>query len=295
MAKDHMILAVNYNRDKFPADYFPVAVTEKYDGVACRFSRSESLDLVTALSRQQETIASVEHIQHWLRDKLPFGVELIGELVIPGIPFKDASGIIRRNENDPRIQLMIYDYVIHANFSSHTYDKRMEIGIKTLGHYMTESTRPVHFMPTKVVNSHEEIEACRDAIFKRNPKAEGLVIRPLHHEDSIYRVGRSPAFIRWKPEPTLDLRIHSFVEAVDKHKQPMGMVGRINVWYKGKVEGVGPGKMTHKERTELWQLHGATEFTDGIIEVKYMPDETYTGLRQGTFQRWRTDKTEPDG
>ena len=292
-----MILAVNYDPKKFPADYFPVAVTEKYDGVAGRFTYTSALNRVLSMSRQHEEIKSTGHIEHWLRDKLPPRAELIGELMVPGLAFKDGAGVVRREVTDERIVLFIYDYVLYDeenNILPLTYDQRMEKCIKTLGPHMTQPDRPVVFMPTLIVHNHEQIEDCKDRVFAHNPKAEGIVIRPLHHEDSLYRVGRSKALIRWKPEPTLDLRIHSFVEAVDKHKQPMGMVGRINVWYKGKVEGVGPGKMTHKERTELWQLHGATEFTDGIIEVKYMPDETYTGLRQGTFQRWRTDKKEPD-
>lgn len=85
-----------------------------------------------------------------------------------------------------------------------------------------------------------------------------------------------------------------FEEAVDKYGKPKGMVGRLDVLYKGKVVGVGPGALTHKERKDLWESVRKGEQKIAIAEIKYMPDDTYEALRQATFVRWRPDKETPD-
>ena len=294
MAKDHMILAVNYVPGKMPDVYFPAAVTEKYDGVAGRFTYSKAIDQVLAMSRQNESIESVQHIKDWLLHKLPPQRELIGELYIPDTPFKDLSGIVRRFVCDSRIVLMIYDYVVYEGFEGLTYEQRMEKCMQELGPHMTQPDRPVWFMPTKIVNDGTEIDECMAAVKAANPKAEGIVIRPCHHSDSVYKLGRSKGLIRWKPEPTIDLQVDGFDEAKDKHGLCMGMVGRVNVRYKGKVIGAGPGKLTHAERKYLWENRFAIQLENRIAEFKYMEDDTYEALRQPTFQRWRPDKTVPD-
>jgi hypothetical protein len=78
------------------------------------------------------------------------------------------------------------------------------------------------------------------------------------------------------------------------------MVGRINVIYKGKKTGCGPGKLTHPERTKLWAawVAGGQQWADDapkiIATIKAKRDPSYTGLRPPTFQHWREDKTEPN-
>lgn len=289
-----MILAVNYVPGKMPDVYFPAAVTEKYDGVAGRFTYSRTIDQVLAMSRQNESIESVQHIKDWLLHKLPPQRELIGELYIPDTPFKDLSGIVRRYVCDTRIILMIYDYVVYEGFEGLTYEQRMAKCMQELGPHMTQPDRPVWFMPTKIVNNGGEIDECMAAVKAANPKAEGIVIRPCHHSDSVYKVGRSKGLIRWKPEPTIDLMIVGLVEAVDKHGVLMGMVGRLEAMYKGKKIGIGPGKLTHEERRILWANRHTALMSGDIAEIKYMEDDAYEALRQPTFQRWRPDKTVPD-
>ena len=292
MSKDHLILAVNFDPEKFPADFFPVALTEKLDGIAGRFSYTAALEKVINLTRQNETLHSVGHIEHWLLHKLPVQRELLGELYIRGLPFQEVSGIIRREVGDERIHLHIYDYVL-LDQPDATYEQRMEACIKEIGQYMTDPARPVWFMPTAIVHNMEGILVAVQALRAENPKAEGLMIRPIHHEVSKYRVGRSKGFIRWKPKPTIDLRVHSYLEATNlKTGAGLGMVGRINLHYKGGIIGCGPGRMTHDERKSAWLDQGRDE--GRMCEVQYMQDDDYSALRQPTWQRWRDDKDTPD-
>ena len=92
--------------------------------------------------------------------------------------------------------------------------------------------------------------------------------------------------LKWKA--TLDLPVVSYEQAVSKDGKLLPMVGRINVKHNGKVTGVGPGKMTHAERIAAWS-RGSRD-AGRIIEVAYMPDESYGGLREGRFYRYRPDK-----
>jgi ATP-dependent DNA ligase len=131
------------------------------------------------------------------------------------------------------------------------------------------------------------------------PKAEGAV---LHAYGKQWNPGkRCWGTQKLKGEPTIDLRVVGFEEAVSEAGEPKGMVGRINVELAradGTVEivGVGPGKLTHEERFHLWRTRNSTKVEDMnlIAEIKYMPDATYGKLRQPTFQQWRPDKTEAD-
>ena len=84
------------------------------------------------------------------------------------------------------------------------------------------------------------------------------------------------------------------------------MVGRLIVSYKGLTIGVGPGRLTHGERTSLWTCreaylrteqdgHRWKELLPGrIAQIKYKADDSYDALRQPTFQHWRPEKDEPD-
>ncbi|MCP4647185.1 MAG: hypothetical protein GY852_05520, partial [bacterium] len=97
-----------------------------------------------------------------------------------------------------------------------------------------------------------------------------------------------------KRQDTLDLMVVGFEEAIDKHGFPKGMVGRIQIMYKGKQIGAGPGKLSHVERTKYWDIYKKGLFLPQLAEIAYKPDPSYDALREARFQCWRSDKTQPD-
>jgi ATP-dependent DNA ligase len=135
-----------------------------------------------------------------------------------------------------------------------------------------------------------------------HPDAEGVVIRALYGDKSHFKAAwRSPGMLKLKVTETIDLPIHSFEEAVDKDGNKKGMVGRINVQYHTgassdgnneytdfKLIGIGPGKLKHEERIELWKNQKA--YVGRMIEIAYMPDPSYDALREPRFYRFRPDK-----
>ncbi|WKV17017.1 hypothetical protein [Nostoc phage NMeng1] len=132
------------------------------------------------------------------------------------------------------------------------------------------------------------------------PHAEGMM---LHTCTKPFSPGkRAPGMLRYKPQPTIDLRVESWEEAVSEDGTPLGMVGRCNVLLNRVMSdgvtrqsriGIGPGKLTHDERTAIWNKFRESGYRP-IVEVKYMPDPTYDALRQPTIQRIRDDKEKAD-
>lgn len=290
---DNMILATSYKA----GHRWPVQITEKLDGVASIFT-VESATKVTAMSRQGKPLPSVTHIEEMLvrllDGKAAVGTQILGELTVDGLSFKDAGGVIRREIEDERIVLNVYDYVPPASQGNWEYADRMQKAMDFLLNKLPKDHRGVvRYIPGGTASNPDDLAILIKAVFQQNPRAEGVMIRPWRGEHSMYRVGRSKGFMRLKAEPTVDLRVTGFEEAISKETgEGLKMVGRINCEYGDIPIGCGPGTLTHTERREIWRDQKA--YIGRIAVVKYKPDDAYTALREPVFQGWHPDKTEPD-
>ena len=293
--KSPMMLAKNLSALKKPLK-FPVLVSEKLDGMAAVFT-TESSGRVSVLSRQNKPILSVEHIIEELESlHLPSGSMVFGELHIPNTPFKDACGRIRRKSLCLEIKLGVFDYFI-SKFPKEEYESR----IATFEFYqdpLIEQKQYVHLISYFWARSDKDLKKWEDFILKSaeeagNPNPEGIMIRPSSH---IFQPSkRSWDMLRKKKQATIDLAISHFEEAVDKDGNLKGMVGRINVFYKGKVIGIGAGKLPHNERQVLWERQEeGVDYTGIIIEIAYKPDPSYKALREARFIQFRLDKEVAD-
>lgn len=291
MSDEAIMLAKTYKKHKDLL--LPVTVTEKLDGVPGNFfvpRKSNSGDVLVK-SRQNEEILSVPHIQKALKRALPKGAHVVGELYISGMDFKDISGIVRRqtpDEDTAKLRLYIFDYYVEGQEHVEFYHRMAEC-VDNL-YFLTEGDDPlVRLIPGLYVDSVEVFDEAMAKFKKDRPDAEGVVIRALFGDKSGYKAGwRSPGMLKLKVTETIDLPIVSIEEAVDKDGALKGMVGRINVEYKGQTIGVGPGKMKHKDRIEVFQNKEA--YTGKMIEIAYMPDDSYDALREPRFYRFRPDK-----
>lgn len=320
MADEAVMLAVGYDPDKVS---FPVEVSIKLDGAAAKFTMTKNGWVVC--SRQNEPLPSCAHLLRALNaiPKSRWGawddLNIVAELAVLGEPvFKNASGIIRRKEEDTRIVAYVYDaFLSRAENADDQYADRVvriEHVLKIIGDYgelLEDGVCQRLFSRVPVVKVARNRDELNDVLsgmhdmMKCNKMYEGYMVRPLYGDSTRYRMGkRSTNMMRYKPKPTLDLRVVSFEEAVDKHGNPKGMVGRINCAYKDGQVGVGPGCLTHAERKSLWAGYNKTYLSRGlteipaefplIAEVEYMQDDEYTALRQAVFKRWRPDKRTPN-
>jgi len=280
---------------------FPAILSEKLDGVPVIIRRRHDGGY-EAITRQGESIGSINHILDNLRarGKLLPGAFLVGELYIPGVPFKDISGKVRKFAPAVDLIFNIFDGDLYPHRNDRKrYDERMSWIVADI-----EQTHCVKIIPYVVVGSPAEVTAEFMQHMEVFPKSEGMVVHSCAKQWSPGK--RCWGTQRIKPEPTIDLEVESYEEAVDQFDQPKAMVGRINVRYDRMVKGcgmqstvigIGPGALSHNERRDLWDKYKGRSFVAGagpIIEVKYMTDETYDALRQPTFVRFRPDKNEAD-
>lgn len=265
---------------------FPVIISDKLDGVAADFYNDG--ETIYARSRQGEPLLSVQHIQDHLYGVLMPGEHLIGELYIPTEDFKDIGGKVRSHSNQPDLILFVYDFYREFDMNME-YAPRMALARERLAGFVDEDM-PVRFIVTDVYGEQGAMERAIEERMAAYPNMEGMVIRCSFGPDSTYKIGkRSYGMQTVKRQETKDLMVVSVEEAIDK-KTGLGlkMVGRINCLYNNMVTGVGPGKLTHEERVEIFA--DVDKYIGKVMEVAYKPDASYSGLREARFYRWRPDK-----
>ena len=281
---------------------YPVYLSEKLDGVPAKFFRDSS-GKVVAMTRQGELLTSVEHICKELSDfkLLEESNAIVGELWVRGRPFKETSGKVRAEEVCTDLKLYIYDEFFcdqwgrpsdYRTFRDRWRHLRGKFQLNALGMpphvYMVKQT----LCENSGSLSYEQ-RCIMAGPVDRAYKPEGVMIRMLDGKDSYYSLtGRSWGMMRLVEKPTLDLLVVDVVEAKDKNGNPKGMVGSFMCKYHDIDIKVGAGKATHSERQKWWKRPELILGT--IIQVQYKPDDSYSKLRQPTFQRVRTDKDTPD-
>lgn len=317
-----IMLATTFDIDNL---HLPAEISVKLDGVAADFYKTKNGWVCQ--SRQGKPLPSTGHILKFLNsgkfDSIPENTHVIGELTVAGVAdFKDAGGIIRRKEADTRIQLNVYD-MYQIGFENESYETRLDrvnkflklVGISGQRQLRGDSLSwsIVQRVPVcTVVHNKAQLQEHLMGVPKLMETSnmfEGFVIRTLRGPDSRYKLGkRSRGMMRYKPKPTVDLKVVRFEEATANKAitfldEDFGIgdglraVGRIVCLYEGQEIGVGPGCLTHAERRDVWERYqeiGAGDITDRnlIAEVEYMLDNSYKALRQPIFKRWRTDKDE---
>jgi len=277
---------------------FPALLSEKFDGVPV-LVRYDGFNITTQ-TRQGKPLPSVQFIMNDLevrcRATEQGAFEFVGEVIqidSPRAPFRETGGIVRRQEPQHGLCVMVFDgtpvFKEHSNFN-----QRMADIHTVLSQTSVDGIEVVH---QQMVTTQEAFEFNFGRFTEANPDAEGMVLRSM---SDVYEPGkRQWGYQKVLNEPTLDLEVVGFEEAVcGKTGAGKGMVGRVNVMYRGNIIGCGPGKMTHKERKELWDMwynpEPGAEFGTSLAEIKHKGDASYDALRQPTFQRWRTDKDEAD-
>ena len=290
---------------------YPGYLSVKLDGVPIRLDlmiKNCKVVAYSAQSRQGEPVPSVETIVQefiqcmhevgfsWKDGPLTFVFEVTHKTLRD---FKDVSGVVRRQEPQEDLYLNMFDVHHHA-VPDAEFGDRMQQMVNLMQHVQHPWFGAV---PQYRCETPEYASAVEKGLLDRFPKCEGLIWRDA---DAKW----APNKRRWDyqkllNEPTMDLRIVGFEEAVcGKTGAGKGMVGRLNAEYKGKTIGIGPGKLTHKERTSLFEDTVRNEATDVhagvyyfpeplIAKIKYKRDDSYEALRQPTFQYWRPEKTEP--
>ena len=286
-----MMLSKKYDPKKLE---FPVLVSEKLDGVPVVISMDNSSYIIR--SRTNKEIYPVQHIAKELYSffdkKIPenYTINVVGELYNKDLPFKDISGMVRKKDSsiEADVTFNIFDFYITDDTGALILDGiTKEFALRWA--FLTTHLIDLGYtsvIPQIPMTTQEDLDKFISDFFETKPESEGIVIRNAKGK---FDFKRSWDFQKLKAVDTHDLIVESFEEAIDKKTgKGLGMVGRINCHYNDIIIGVGPGKLTHEERKQIWGDQGT--YVGIYAEVNAMPDKSYEALREPRFIRWRFDK-----
>lgn len=317
MAKATIPLALSkFNPKKVE---FPALVSVKLDGVPVLMevvvNCSGTPESVQLLTRSGETCLSAHSVlMEWYElnrtffDGFPGVHSVIGELTQLAnkyADFKDTGGIVRRQEDQgTTLKWNIFDY--HWDGGDVSYVDRWRYFSSRC--IETDNVESIYHWG---VSNQEELDNLFKNFTAKYPKAEGMIVR--NYEDVFEPNKRSNGYQKLVNEPMSDLWVVGVTEAVSQAGEPKGMVGGLVIKYHGKLSKASAGKLTHAERTELWDatrkltnnehkglgdkpnLVWYELGTNLMAQIKHKKDDSYKALRQPTFQCWRPDKDEADG
>lgn len=199
--------------------YGYVLVDIKHDGI--RGILNSATGPTLAVTRENIEILSVTHRLSTIAG-LDFPLDT--ELVIPGIPFEEASGLLRRHSPLPAeypLHIYVFDMIDTGARERWGCERRKAAldGVSLLGLQTTGDVQ-VHWVQSSKAASLAEIKALYDAA--RAAGYEGVVIKnPGQH----YTPNKVQGWWKLKPSETVDGIVTAFV---------MGEEGKAN---EGKVVG----------------------------------------------------------
>ena len=272
-------------------------VSEKLDGQPVRIKWNRDTRKLEAVTRQDKPVTSIDHILDSLYNQVSdisgdIGgyPEIAGELYIPGLGSAEISGKARKHETCPDLKL--YMFPEFQDGLCPTEHVRFIPYVSVSGGMLSEELFNIHGEISVSQWLHDSLSPF--TINKHTSEAfEGYIARLVGDEWTHGK--RSNNYLKIIEDPTIDLRVVGFEEAVSKEGAPLGRVGAFVCEWKGETCKVGAGKLSHAEASALLQQFvgdGISSCAPLIIEVKYKQDAKYTSPRQPTFQRFRYDKSE---
>lgn len=264
-----------------------IIITNKLDGMRCVYIDGEFF------SRQGQLIEGLDDIIAEI-ETLPKAV-YDGELLLKndqGLHSKDlyreTIKVARKDGKKENLEFHIFDVIDVEKFQAgkdETPCKMRKLALNLAletGNYKWLKEVPILYMGKDKTAIKPLLE---QAIANEQ---EGLMCNVA---EAAYELKRSDKILKIKVMQSADLKILSVEEGEGECK---GMLGRINVDYKGNVVGVGSG-FTFEERVEIWS--NANKFIGKIAEIQYFEESSNqnggTSIRFPVWKGLREDKTEP--
>lgn len=269
-------------------------VTLKLDGNRCVAIKDNGK--VNFFTRQGKEINGMTELEEQFRC-LPDGWVFDGELLLVNEDnlssddlFRATQKVVRKDGEKKDLEFYMFDTLPIAEFkdgkSKNTYEKRRN-QLDLFEGILAESGSPnIRILPVLYVGENKEMIS---VLMKWAEEAdhEGLMINVA---DGLYVTKRTDNLLKVKKFKTADLLVMSIEKAVDKQFE--GLLGRVNVEYKGNLVGVGSG-FTIEQRREF--IDNPDLICGKIIEVQYFEEskDEKTGqpsLRFPVFKGIRHDK-----
>lgn len=263
----------------------------KHDG--CHIIILVGVNVVRIFSREGKECTSMPHIaEHFRVNSLP-NMAYFGEVWHSNMEFKDISGAFRRKAPQYELEAWLFDAVTLQEFRAGEANRPYAMRIKALAHVLNAEAG---VYPVLTKSSVELLQQHVDAYRKLDLKfaLDGFMAKD---SNGFWKAGvdREGAQLKLKDVMSVDLECVGLIEGEGKFK---GMVGALEVLWKGERVTVSGGKLTNDERVGYWAAENPKEVGWGrligrIVEVHALGTTPDGKLREPRFQRVRDDKTEP--
>jgi len=242
---------------------YPLVAAIKKDGVRARAVAYEMF------TRAGHRFIGFDHIENELEK---YNFEKDGEMMVPGIDFDGASGLIRNHQSVPNAVYWLFD-IPGLDISKWARYLFMLRNIQV--------TNCIKIVPHYWIKNEAQLMAIYEGVLLAGE--EGLVVYTNNHE---YRDARSWDWTRLVPKKAADCQVIGFEEGKGRLA---GSLGKIIVDFKGIAVKVGTG-FTDAQRKNIWfnQIHNMGK----IAECEYKEETKNGSMRQPRFKGFRYDKTE---
>lgn len=285
-----VMLAESFEKkgDKVTGKFF---ITLKLDGNRCVAINDN--DGVKFFTRKGQPIDGMTQLENEFA-KLPKGYVYDGELLLvnkDNLPsdelFRATQKVVRKDGDKKDLEFHIFDLLTIAEFkegkSKKVYEQRRN-NLNLLG--VDDSFEFISVLPVLYEGEDRSvIPAYASAVEEQG--YEGLMINTANGS---YQTKRVVDLLKVKSMKTADLLVMSVEKAIDGQFE--GLLGRVNVEYKGNLVGVGSG-FTLEQRRQF--IDNPDDIVGKIIEVQFFEEskDEKTGqpsLRFPVFKGIRFDK-----
>ena len=219
---------------------WPVLVQPKLDGERCRavYDWPGDWHLISSELNHFESIPHITKALH--QQKIPYDLELDGELYTHGMDFNEIHSRVGRTVNlhpdHGAIEFHIFD-IVNAQPQHRRINWLSKMHLK----------HPLMTVPVLLCNTFDEIMRAYDKIIEQG--YEGIIVR---HIDAPYVRKRSTFMLKFKPKKDDYYEITGFGEEVSIHGKPKGALGFLECQgAEGNTFSVGSG-FTRDQRQDYW-------------------------------------------
>ena len=268
-------------------------ITLKLDGNRCLAIKEDGI--VKFFTRKgQEIDGMTELAEHFkpLPDKWVFD----GELLLvndDGLPsdelFRATQKVVRKDGEKKNLEFYMFDNLPLEHFkngkSKLKYEQRRNM-LDSIFEPITEESHLLHVLPVMYEGNDKSVIP----VLMKEVESKGYEGLMVNTASGLYQSKRTVDLLKVKTMKTADLLVVTVERAIDGQFE--GLLGRVNVEYKGSLVGVGSG-FTLEQRKQF--IENPDDIIGKIIEVSYFEESKNekTGLpslRFPVFKGIRHDK-----
>jgi DNA ligase 1 len=292
-----VMLAESFEKkaDKVTGKFY---ITLKLDGNRCvAINGDEGVKFFTRKGQPIEGMIALES----QFSNLPKGWVFDGELLLENpdnLPsdelFRATQKVVRKDGEKKNLEFYVFDSLpiteFQAGKSKKTYEQRRNSLDLMFGHFDDGQMPSIKLLPVMYEGSDKSVIP----LIMKKVEEEGFEGLMINSANGLYVNKRTVNLLKVKTMKTADLYVVSAEKAIDGQFE--GLLGRVNVEYKGNLVGVGSG-FTLEQRRQF--VENPDLIIGKVIEVQFFEEsqDEKTGqpsLRFPVFKGIRHDKTIDD-